>query len=434
LSRDGLLLAYHDRSDGGLFAAACEMAFASHCGVTLNLDLLAYDEAAHDVDGNERKPELMYGRDLERVLAALFSEELGALIQVRASDRSRVLERLAGLPAQVVGSPNARDEVRLVRNAKPVFSAPRVDLERCWSEVSFRMQGLRDEPGCAQEEFDRILDREDPGLSAVLTYDINAPFIATSARPKIAILREQGVNGQVEMAAAFDRAGFEAHDVHMSDLASGRASLSGFKGFAAGGGFSYGDVLGGGAGWAKAILFNPRTRDDFAAFFARRDTFALGACNGCQMMSNLRELIPGAEHWPRFVKNRSEQFEARLVMVEVLPSPSLFFSGMAGSRMPVPTAHGEGRALFDSERARAAVVAALRYVDNRGAPTDVYPMNPSGSPGGITGLTTPDGRFTVLMPHPERAFRAVQLSWHPREWGEDSPWMRMFRNARKWVG
>jgi phosphoribosylformylglycinamidine synthase len=442
LSREGLLLAYHDRSDGGLFATVCEMAFAARAGVTVNLDMLAYDAAAHDVDGNERKPELMLGRDLERVLAALFAEELGAVIQVRASDRRRVLERLAGIPVQPIGTLNARDEVRLVRNAKPVFAAPRAELERAWSELSFRMQQLRDDPGCAQEEFDRILDRGDPGLSVVLSYDaaddIAASYIgaavAKGARPKVAILREQGVNGQVEMAAAFDRAGFEAHDVHMSDLAAGRVSLSQFEGFAAGGGFSYGDVLGGGAGWAKAILFNARTRDDFAAFFGRGDTFALGACNGCQMMSNLRELIPGAASWPRFVKNRSEQFEARLVMVEVLDSPSLFFAGMAGSRMPVPTAHGEGRALFDSEEARASAVVALRFVDNRGAPTEVYPMNPNGSVGGVTGLTTPDGRFTILMPHPERAFRSVQHSWHPKGQGEDSPWMRMFRNARKRVG
>jgi phosphoribosylformylglycinamidine synthase len=360
------------------------------------------------------------------------------VIQIRASDRRRVLERLAGVPAQVIGSVNARDELRLVRNARPIFAAPREKLERAWSETSFRMQQLRDDPGCAREEFDRILDRDDPGLSAVLSFDpaedIGAPFVATGARPKIAILREQGVNGQVEMAAAFDRAGFEAHDVHMSDLASGRVSLDGFRGFAAGGGFSYGDVLGAGAGWAKAILFNARARDEFHAFFSRRDSFALGACNGCQMMSNLRELIPGAEHWPRFVKNRSEQFEARVVMVEILPGPSLFFAGMAGSRMPVPTAHGEGRALFDSEEARAKAIAALRFVDHRGAPTATYPMNPNGSPEGITGLTTPDGRFTILMPHPERAFRTVQHSWHPEGWGEDSPWMRMFRNARRWVG
>jgi len=298
------------------------------------------------------------------------------------------------------------------------------------------MQQLRDEPGCAKEEFDRILDREDPGLSAALTFDpaddVAAPFIAKGARPKVAILREQGVNGQVELAAAFDRAGFEAHDVHMSDLTGGRVSLAEFKGFAAGGGFSYGDVLGAGAGGAKAILFNARARDEFGAFFTRSDTFALGACNGCQMMSQLRELIPGAEHWPRFVKNRSEQFEARFVMVEVTPSPSIFFSGMAGSRMAIATAHGEGRAVFDSTEGKAIV--ALRFVDNRGVPTEVYPLNPNGSPGGITGLTTADGRFTVLMPHPERGFRTVQQSWHPQGWGEDSPWMRMFRNARKWVG
>jgi len=438
LNRDRLLLAYHDRSDGGLFATACEMAFAGHVGVTINLDMLAYDEAAHDVDGSERRPELMYGRDLERVLAALFAEELGAVVQIRASDRRKVLERLAGLPAYVIGSPNSRDEVRLVRNAKPVFSAPRVELERAWSEVSFRMQQLRDDPACAREEFDRILDRDDPGLSAALTFDqgedIAAPFIAKGARPKIAVLREQGVNGQVEMAAAFDRAGFDAHDVHMSDLVAGRVSLAGFKGFAAGGGFSYGDVLGAGAGWAKAILFNPRARDEFSAFFARGDTFALGACNGCQMMSNLRALIPGAEHWPRFVTNRSEQFEARFVMVEVMPSPSLFFSGMAGSRMAIATAHGEGRALFDSTPAKSRAIVALRFVDNRGAPTEIYPLNPNGSPEGITGLTTADGRFTVLMPHPERVFRTVQQSWHPEGWSEDGPWMRIFRNARKWVG
>jgi phosphoribosylformylglycinamidine synthase len=438
LNRDRLILAYHDRSDGGLFATICEMAFAAHTGVTLNLDLLAYDEAAHDVDGSERWPELMYGRDLERVLAALFAEELGAVIQVRASDRGKVFERLAGLSAQVIGSLNPRDELRLVRNAKPVFSASRVELERAWSEVSFRMQQLRDDPACAKEEFDRILDRDDPGLSAVLTFDpgedIAAPFIAKGARPKIAVLREQGVNGQVEMAAAFDRAGFEAHDVHMSDLVAGRVSLAGFKGFAAGGGFSYGDVLGAGAGWAKAILFNPRARDEFSAFFARGDTFALGACNGCQMMSNLRGLVPGAEHWPRFVTNRSEQFEARFVMAEVMPSPSLFFSGMAGSRMAIATAHGEGRALFDSPEARSKAIVALCFVDNRGVPTETYPLNPNGSPEGITGLTTADGRFTIVMPHPERVFRTVQQSWHPDGWGEDSPWMRMFRNARKWVG
>jgi len=438
LNRERLILAYHDRSDGGLFATLCEMAFAGHAGVTLNLDLLAYDEIAHDVEGNERKPELMFGRDRERVLAALFSEELGAVIQIRATDRSRVLARLRGLPVQVIGSPNARDEVRLVRNARAVFSASRVELERCWSEVSYRMQQLRDDPACAQEEFDRILDAADPGLSATLTFnpseDIAAPFIGVGARPGIAVLREQGVNGQVEMAAAFDRAGFDAHDVHMSDLVSGRVSLAAFKGFAAGGGFSYGDVLGAGAGWAKAILFTARLRDDFGEFFARGDTFALGLCNGCQMMSRLRELIPGAQHWPQFVRNRSEQFEARLVMAEIMPGPSLFFAGMSGSRIPIVTAHGEGRAAFDSPRAKQGALVVLRFVDNRGAATEAYPLNPNGSPSGATGFTTRDGRFTILMPHPERVFRTVQLSWHPEGWGEDSPWMRMFRNARKWVG
>jgi len=380
----------------------------------------------------------MLGRDSERVLAALFAEELGAVIQIRTSDRGKVFERLAGLPAQVIGSPNPRDELRFVRNAKPVFVAPRLELERAWSEVTFRMQHLRDEPACAKEEFDRILDREDPGLSAALTFDptddVAAPFIARGARPKVAILREQGVNGQVEMAAAFDRAGFDAHDVHMSDIAAGRVSLAQFKGFAAGGGFSYGDVLGAGAGWAKGILFDTRARDQFGAFFTRGDTFAMGACNGCQMMSQLKGLIPGAECWPRFVKNRSEQFEARFVMVEVMPSPSILLAGMAGSRMAIATAHGEGRALFDSTEARSRVIVALRFVDNRGVATEVYPLNPNGSPGGITGLTTHDGRFTILMPHPERVFRTVQQSWHPEGWDEDSPWMRMFRNARMWVG
>ena len=440
LNREDRILAYHDRSDGGLFATVCEMAFAGHIGVTLNLDLLAYDAQAHDVDGNEKRSQLMAGRDLERVLAALFAEELGAVIQIRAGDRAHVLAALrsAGLQSHWIGTPNRHGEIRLVRNAKTVFAEKRVNLQRTWSEVSFRLQSLRDHPECAREEFDAILDGADPGLNAQLSFelreDIAAPFISRGARPRLAVLREQGVNGHVEMAAAFDRAGFETHDVHMTDIIEGRVSLARFKGFAAGGGFSYGDVLGGGAGWAKSILFNARARDEFAAFFTRQDSFALGICNGCQMMSQLRELIPGAADWPRFVRNRSEQFEARLAMVEVPASPSIFFAGMAGSRMPLVTAHGEGRPQFDRSGAEERAIVALRYVDNRGQPTDRYPANPGGSARGVTGLTTPDGRFTILMPHPERVFRSVQFSWHPPQWGEDSPWMRMFRNARVWVG
>jgi phosphoribosylformylglycinamidine synthase len=415
------------------------MAFAGHCGVTLNLDLLAYDPLAHDVDGNERRPELMRGRDLERALAALFAEELGALVQVRASDRGRVMAALreARLDAQVVGTPNDRDEIRLVRNAKPVFAAPRVALQREWSAVSYRIQTLRDHPDCAQEEYDRILDADEPGLSATLSYepsaDIAAPRVAAGARPRVAILREQGVNGHVEMAAAFHRAGFDAVDVHMSDVLAGRVPLDGFKGFAAPGGFSYGDVLGAGEGWAKSILFHARGRDAFAAFFARPDTFALGVCNGCQMMAALARLVPGAADWPRFLRNRSEQFEARLVMVQVAESPSIFFRGMAGSRMPIVVSHGEGRAAFPDEASRTRAIVSMRYVDHRGAVASRYPQNPNGSPDGIAGLTTADGRFTIVMPHPERVFRSVQMSWRPAEWGEDSPWMRMFRNARVWV-
>ena len=440
LSDDGRILAYHDRSDGGLFAAICEMAFAGRTGVTINLDMLAYDAQAHDVDGNERQPELMSGRDAERVLAALFAEELGAVIQVRADDRAAVLRKLseAGLIAHFLGQPNTRGEIRLVRNAKPVFSERRVELQRAWSEVTWRMQALRDNPECADEEYDALLDADAPGLSSTLSFDANddvaAPFISRGARPAVAILREQGVNGQVEMAAAFDRAGFEAWDVHMSDVIEGRVSLSKFRGLAACGGFSYGDVLGGGTGWAKSILHNSRARDEFEAYFGRGDTFALGVCNGCQMMSQLGEIIPGAEHWPRFLGNRSAQFEARLVMVEIPESPAIVFAGMGGSRLPIVTAHGEGRAVFATPTAQQKAIVSLRCVDSRGKPAETYPSNPNGSSGGVTGFTTADGRFTILMPHPERVFRTAQFSWSPREWGEASPWLRMFRNARVWVG
>jgi phosphoribosylformylglycinamidine synthase len=439
LSAQDLLLAYHDRSDGGLFVAACEMAFAGHCGVTLSLDAIAFDGALDDVDAFRRDRDTqLAGRAHDLALGALFSEELGALIQIRSADRGRAMDALRahglGDCAQVVGSPNARDEILVTRNARRVLGASRVDLQRAWSETTWRMQSLRDNPECAQEEYDRILDAGDPGLSVALTYEVKRFSPVTGKRPRVAILREQGVNSQVEMAAAFDRAGFEAVDVHMSDVLAGRVSLEGFKGLAACGGFSYGDVLGGGQGWAKSILYHARARAEFERFFGRTDTFALGSCNGCQMMAALKEIIPGAGRWPVFAGNRSEQFEARFVMVEVVESPSILLAGMAGSRMPIATAHGEGRALFDTAGDLDAAVVALRFVDHRGRPTETYPLNPNGSPRGITGLTTPDGRFTVVMPHPERVFRTVQMSWAPEELGEDSPWMQMFYNARRWVG
>jgi len=418
-----LVLAYHDRSDGGLFATLAEMAFAGRTGVAIDVCALAGPEA-----------------DTEHLLAALFNEEPGAVLQSRTADRARVLGILArhGVPGLVLGAPRDDDEVRLACGHRVLFAEPRVALHRLWSETTWQMQTLRDNPESARQEYDRILDAGDPGLAPLLTFDpagdVAAPFVARGARPRLAILREQGVNGQVEMAAAFDRAGFESIDVHMSDVIAGRVSLADFRGFAACGGFSYGDVLGGGEGWAKSILFNPRARDEFAAFFARKDSFALGVCNGCQMMSALHELIPGTEAWPRFVKNRSEQFEARLVLVEIPESPSLFFDGMAGSRIPVVTAHGEGRALFTRGQSPEQAVVAMRFVDDRGAATESYPYNVNGSPLGIAGVTTADGRFTIVMPHPERVFRTVQMSWHPDGWGEDSPWMRTFRNARVRVG
>ena len=423
LNAAGRLLAYHDRSDGGLLATLAEMVFAGGCGVTVLLDDLA-----------------------ENPLTALFAEELGAVIQIRAADRDTVLRRLAdaglGESSHVIGAPNGEDRLLLRFGGETVFAASRAELRRLWSGTSHRMQALRDHPDCAREAFETACDPTDPGLNARLTFDpaenIAVSFIAAGSRPRVAILREQGVNGQIEMAAAFDRAGFAAVDVHMSDLIAGRVTLADFHGIAACGGFSYGDVLGAGEGWAKSILFNPRARDEFATFFARSDSFGLGVCNGCQMLSNLHELIAGTELWPHFVRNRVEQFEARLSLVEVLPSSSLFLQGMAGSRLPIAVAHGEGRAEFraadGAPAALAAGVVALRFVDNFGKPTERYPANPNGSPGGITGLTSRDGRFTILMPHPERVFRSVQYSWHPDDWGEDGPWLRLFRNARRWLG
>ncbi|MCP4596816.1 phosphoribosylformylglycinamidine synthase [Neptuniibacter sp.] len=426
LNEQGLLLAYHDRSDGGLFATVAEMAFAGKTGVDVNLDMLAGENS--------------------ELAAALFSEELGAVIQVKRDQLEVVLNELnaAGLGdvAQVIGSTNLDDELRFHFDEEEVYSESRVQLQRWWAETSYQIQSLRDNSECAQQEFDRILDKADPGLHAELSFDQNedvaAPFIQTGVRPQMAIIREQGVNGQIEMAAAFDRAGFAAVDVHMSDILSGRVELDQFKGLVACGGFSYGDVLGAGEGWAKSILFNGRARDQFQSFFNREDTFALGICNGCQMLSNLHELIPGSDLWPHFVRNVSEQFEARVAMVEVQKSDSIFLQGMAGSRMPIAVAHGEGRAEFKDESHLAGLASsgtvALSYVDNYGKPTEIYPGNPNGSPQGITGVTTTDGRVTIMMPHPERVFRSVTNSWAPDEWSEDGAWMRMFRNARVWVG
>ncbi|TCV86717.1 phosphoribosylformylglycinamidine synthase [Sulfurirhabdus autotrophica] len=443
LNRDGKILAYHDRSDGGLFVTLCEMAFAGHVGLTVDVDELCYEQLRTDVE-RRGKAEISVpaGKYSEHIFDVLFNEELGAVLQVKRSDTPTVMEAFfsADLRSElhVFGSLNKEDKIKVMRNESEILSGNRVDLQRAWSETTYQMQKLRDNPECAQQEYDRILDATDPGLHANLSFDINediaAPFIHSAIRPRMAILREQGVNGQVEMAAAFDRAGFEAVDVHMSDIIAGRVTLKDFKGFVACGGFSYGDVLGAGEGWAKSILFNAKARVEFEAFFKRNDSFALGVCNGCQMMSNLHEIIPGAESWPHFVRNKSEQFEARYVMVEIPQSPSLFFDGMAGSRMPIVVAHGEGYPEFSSADQMKQAMVAMRYVDNYDKTAETYPLNPNGAADGITGLTTPDGRFTIMMPHPERVFRTVQHSWHPDNWLEDGPWMRMFRNARKWVG
>ena len=337
----------------------------------------------------------------------------------------------------VMGGVLDHDDILITHKGEMIFSASRVELQRAWSETSYQMQSLRDNPQCAQQEFDRLLDGKDPGMHAELSFDLNediaAPYIVKGVKPKMAILREQGVNGQIEMAAAFDRAGFQSIDVHMSDVLNGRIKLADFKGLVACGGFSYGDVLGAGEGWAKTVLFNNKARDEFSEFFNREDSFSLGICNGCQMMANLKELIPGAENWPHFVRNQSEQFEARFSMVEVMPSPSIFMQGMAGSKMPIAVAHGEGRAEFKTPSQLGQVQSALRFIDHYAKVTEEYPLNPNGSVDGLTGFTTSDGRATIMMPHPERVFRAVQNSWHPQEWQEDSPWMRMFRNARFWV-
>ena len=422
LAAEDLLLAYHDRSDGGLLACLVEMAFAARAGLAVDLGDIG-----------------------DRPVAALFAEELGAVLQVRRDDLGRVTELLQshGLEhcTHRLGEVDRSGDIRVTHGARTLVDQRRSRLHRSWSSVTHQMQRLRDDPDSADAEHDRLLDEDDPGLSASLCFDpgedIAAPWIGGAA-PRVAVLREQGVNGQVEMAAAFDRAGFEAVDVHMSDLIEGRESLEGYRGLATCGGFSYGDVLGGGGGWAGSIRFNERAREQVAGFLARGDTFALGLCNGCQMFARLADLVPGAEGWPRFVRNRSEQYEARLVMVEVTESPSVLLTGMAGSRLPVAVAHGEGRAVFTAPDGARALAdsgrVCVRFVDNRLGVTEAYPYNPNGSALGITGVTSADGRVTLMMPHPERLFLSVQHSWRDPRWGEDGPWMRLFRNARKWLG
>jgi phosphoribosylformylglycinamidine synthase len=417
------VLAYHDRSDGGLAVTLAEMAFASHCG--LNIDLVA--------PGSASAP-----------LATLFSEELGAVMQVEDRHLAQVEQLAASLELagclHRLGTVSSDDRLRFAVNGQVLIDESRVDLQRTWSETSYRIQAMRDNAECAREEYDSILDSDDPGLQVNLSFDlqedITAPFVNLAARPRVAVLREQGVNGQVEMAAAFHTAGFDTFDVHMTDLASGQSDLASFDLLVACGGFSYGDVLGAGGGWAKSILFNDDLRRQFEGFFQRPDTLTLGVCNGCQMVSLLHELIPGADGWPRFVRNRSEQFEARVVSVQIAESPSAFLDGMGGSIFPIAVAHGEGRAQFaqgtSSEALLAAAQVPLQYVDNRGGIATLYPHNPNGSPAGIAGATSSDGRVTIMMPHPERVFRTVQNSWHPADWQEDAPSLRLFRNARRW--
>mgnify|MGYP003602880894 CR=1 FL=1 len=448
LAQQGVILAYHDRSDGGLFAAACEMAFAGHTGVSLNLDMLTIDENAADWGDYKIRPAQVSVQRDELTLKALFSEEAGAVIQVPAGERDAVMQvlRAAGLSAcsHVIGSLNGSDEIEIFRDGRRIWGRARSELGQIWSEVSYRIAAQRDNADCAKAEYDTWLDVADAGITTAVAFDpqqdIAAPYVNSGARPRVAILREQGCNSQVEMAWAFDKAGFEAWDVHMTDLQSGYLDLSGFQGLVAVGGFSYGDTLGAGEGWARSILFNPELYDKFAGYFSRKDTFGLGVCNGCQMMAALATIIPGAEAWPRFTRNRSEKYEARLSLVEIMDSPSLFFQGMAATRIPVAVAHGEGFANFDRQGNAANVIAAMRFVDHRGAATEAYPYNPNGSPAGLTSVTTADGRFTVLMPHPERVTRNVMMSWSPARWGQAdtggpyTPWMRFFQNARRHLG
>lgn len=442
LNRQGLLLAYHDRSDGGLIVTLLEMMFAGHVGVTIDIDEMCYERRRRESENNEgmgiNDPQDRHGR----AMGVLFNEELGAIIQVKRQNTSAVMKALldSGLRSEiyVLGSPNKFDTLQVKQKDHQALNEPRTALQRAWSATSYHMQRLRNNSTCAEEEYNRILDKQDKGLYAKLSFDlqedISTAFVHTKAKPRIAILREQGVNGHVEMAAAFNRAHFETVDVHMHDLLTGIIDLADFHAFAACGGFSYGDVLGAGEGWAKSILFNTRLQDVFQAFFHRPDTIALGVCNGCQMMSNLSSLIPGAEAWPKFTRNQSEQFEARFVMVEIEENPSIFLKGMAGSHLPIVVAHGEGFTNYQQQGNPNKVISVMRYIDPKGKATERYPHNPNGSAHGATGFTTEDGRFTIMMPHPERLFRAVQHSWHPADWEENGPWLSMFHNARKHLG
>ena len=454
LRQNNQVLAYHDRSDGGLLATVCEMAFAGHVGVSLNIDMLITEgdgisDSRADVGDSKNWAAQVSARRDELSLRALFNEELGVVLQVKTSQRDAVMQvlRQHGLSkhSHYVGKTRpaastidaGKGCISIWRDAKEIFSASLRDLHQVWDSVSWKICQLRDHPQGADSEHDAAGREDDPGLQVKPSFDptadIAAPYLHL-ARPKVAILREQGVNSHLEMAYAFHLAGFEAHDVHMSDLQSGRAHLSDFQGLVACGGFSYGDTLGAGVGWARSITFNPALREQFETYFQRSDTFGLGVCNGCQMFAELSVIIPGAQAWPRFTTNQSERFEARLSQVEVMESPSLFLQGMAGSLLPIAVSHGEGYANFSAQGHPAEVIPAMRFVDSAGVATERYPHNPNGSPGGLTAVTTADGRFTAMMPHPERVFRNVQMSWTSGDVSSYSPWMRLWRNARHWVG
>ncbi|MEN9720658.1 MAG: Phosphoribosylformylglycinamidine synthase, partial [Pseudomonadota bacterium] len=453
LRQQSKILAYHDRSDGGLLSTVAEMCFAGQVGVALNLDLLVTegdgisDSRAEYGDAKNWAQQISARRE-ELTLKALFNEELGVVIQIATEDRAEVMQllRAHGLSkhSHVVGKTrpahSAIDKgvgsLSIWRDTQEIFTAKLEDLHQVWDSVSWKICQQRDNSSCADMEHAGVGRSNNPGLHLALSFNpednVAAPYL-NLAQPRVAILREQGVNSHVEMAYAFSQAGFESHDVHMTDLQTGRVSLKDFQGLVACGGFSYGDTLGAGIGWARSVTFNPLLADEFKAYFARTDTFGLGVCNGCQMFAELADIIPGAQHWPRFTTNQSERFEARLSMVEVLPSPSLFFEGMAGSRMPIAVAHGEGFANFKYRGSAQKVISAMRFVDNAGLATETYPANPNGSVGGLTAVTSTDGRFTAMMPHPERVFRNVQMSFTSGNVSDFSPWLRMWQNARRWL-